>query len=68
MGHQGPPEDWQQNLFRSKGEAKQKRSCASAIRVLSPILYPWVSPSAERSTKGKACSDLSCSHRVRTTR
>lgn len=21
MGHQGRPEDWQQNLFRSKGEA-----------------------------------------------
>ena len=53
---------------RSKGEAKQRRSCASAIGVLSPIPYPWVSPSVERSTKGKALSDLSCSHRVRTTR
>ena len=73
MGHQGRPEDWQPNLFRSKGEeskeeAKQRRSCASAIGVLSPIPYPWVSPSMERSTKGKALSDLSCSHRVRTAR
>lgn len=73
MGHQGRPEDWQPNLFRrkerrSKEEAKQRRSCASAIGVLSPIPYPWVSPSMERSTKGKALSDLSCSHRVRTTR
>lgn len=28
MGHQGRPEDWQPNLFRSKGEEEQRRSKA----------------------------------------
>lgn len=73
MGHEGRPEDRQQNLFRSKGEEEQRRSKAKEKLCFChqssvPHPLPRVSPSVERSTKGKARSDLSCSHRVRTAR